>query len=181
MKKPPGIDESLPFYPLNIAVLTVSDTRNEKTDTSGGLLIERASSAGHKVVERAIVKDEVTEIRAVVARWVADPGIDVVLTTGGTGFSPRDVTPEAIKPLFRREMDGFSVVFHLVSVGTVGISTLQSRAFAGQAGETFVFCVPGSTGACRDAWDNVFALEFDSRFRPCSLVGQIERYRGICP
>ena len=181
MKKPPGIDESLPFYPLNIAVLTVSDTRNEETDTSGGLLIERATSAGHTLVERAIVRDDVADIRAVVTRWIAEPGIDVVLTTGGPGFSPRDVTPEAIKPLFRREMDGFSIVFHHVSLATVGISTLQSRAFAGQAGDTFIFCVPGSTGACRDAWDNVFALEFDSRFRPCSLVGQIERYRGICP
>jgi molybdenum cofactor biosynthesis protein B len=177
MKKMPGIDESLAFYPLNIAVLTVSDTRNTETDTSGGLLIERARAAGHNVVERAIVRDEVADIRTVVSRWIAEPGIDVVLTTGGTGFSPRDVTPEAV----RREMDGFSVVFHQVSLGTVGVSTLQSRAFAGQAGETFIFCVPGSTGACRDAWDHVFALEFDSRFRPCSLVGQIERYRGICP
>tara|TARA_E500000318_G_scaffold85928_1_gene82283 strand:- start:148 stop:693 length:546 start_codon:yes stop_codon:yes gene_type:complete len=181
MKKMPGIDEDLPFYPLNIAVLTVSDTRTPETDTSGGLLVERARAAGHNVIEHVIVKDEVIDIRAAVTRWIADQGVDVVLTTGGTGFSPRDVTPEAVKPLFTREMDGFSVVFHQVSLGTVGVSTLQSRAFAGQAGETFIFCVPGSTGACRDAWDNVFHLEFDSRFRPCSLVGQIERYRGICP
>ncbi|MBA3069876.1 MAG: molybdenum cofactor biosynthesis protein, partial [Hyphomonas sp.] len=141
----PGLDESLPFYPLNIAVLTVSDTRSEETDTSGGLLCDRARAAGHALVERAIVRDEVDEIRQVVGRWIADPGIDVILTTGGTGFSPRDVTPEALKPLFSREMDGFSVVFHTVSLGTVGVSTLQSRAFAGQAGETFIFCVPGST------------------------------------
>jgi len=181
MKKMPGLDENLPFYPLNIAVLTVSDTRSAETDTSGGLLCDRATAAGHALVERAIVKDEVDEIRQVVGRWIADPGIDVVLTTGGTGFSPRDVTPEALKPLFSREMDGFSVVFHTVSLGTVGVSTLQSRAFAGQAGETFIFCVPGSTGACRDAWDHVFAFELDSRYRPCSLVGQIARYRGICP
>lgn len=181
MKKPPGIDEALRFYPLNIAVLTVSDTRTMEMDTSGGLLAERAVAAGHELVERAIVKDEVAAIRETVSRWIADPGIDVVLTTGGTGFSPRDVTPEAIQPLFSREMDGFSIVFHQVSLGTVGVSTLQSRAFAGQAGETFVFCVPGSTGACRDAWDHVFACELDSRFRPCSLVGQIERYRGLCP
>ncbi|MHA6288145.1 molybdenum cofactor biosynthesis protein B [Maricaulis sp. CAU 1757] len=176
----PGIDQSLPFYPLNLAVLTVSDTRDEATDTSGALLIERARAAGHAVVERVIVTDEITEIRTVVSRWVADPGIDVVLTTGGTGFSPRDVTPEAIRPLFDREMDGFSVVFHQASMASVGVSTLQSRAFAGQAGETFIFCVPGSTGACRDAWDHVFALELDSRYRPCSLVGQVERYRGMC-
>ena len=175
------IDETLEFYPLNLAILTVSDTRDEATDTSGGLLIERAGAAGHTIVARQIVKDEVSTIRETVGRWVADPGIDVILTTGGTGFSPRDVTPEAIRPLFSREMDGFSTVFHHVSMGTVGISTLQSRAFAGQAGETFIFCVPGSTGACRDAWDHVFAFELNSRYRPCSLVGQIERYRGICP
>jgi molybdenum cofactor biosynthesis protein B len=175
------IDKSLTFYPINIAVLTVSDTRDETTDTSGGLLAERTQSAGHNLVDHIIVKDEVAAIRAAVKDWVADPGIDVILTTGGTGFAPRDVTPEAIQPLFRRAMDGFSVVFHHVSMGTVGISTLQSRAFAGQIDETFVFCVPGSTGACRDAWDNVFAYELNSQYRPCSLVGQIERYRGVCP
>ncbi|MDO8838422.1 MAG: molybdenum cofactor biosynthesis protein B [Parvibaculum sp.] len=181
MKKVPGIDKGLAFYPLNLAVLTVSDTRTEATDTSGALLADRTRGAGHVVVERRIVRDDVDEIRSAVGQWIADPGVDVVLTTGGTGFSPRDVTPEAIKPLFSREMDGFSVVFHQVSLGTVGVSTLQSRAFAGQAGDTFIFCVPGSTGACRDAWDHVFAFELDSRYRPCSLVGQIERYRGVCP
>ena len=180
MKKPPGIDDSLTFYPLNLAVLTISDTRNEDTDTSGGLLIERAQQAGHVLAERAIVKDDVTEIRAVLTRWIADTGIDVILTTGGTGFSPRDMTPEAVKPLFRREMDGFSTVFHQVSLGTVGVSTLQSRAFAGQADDTFIFCLPGSTGACRDAWDHVFKYELDSRYRPCSLVGQVPRYRDLC-
>lgn len=176
-----GIDESLPFHPLNIAVLTVSDTRDETTDTSGALLADRLTAAGHVLAGRAIVKDEVEAIRAQVSAWVASPDVDVVLTTGGTGFSPRDVTPEALKPLFRRELDGFSVVFHIASLETVGVATLQSRAFAGQADETFVFCVPGSTGACRDAWDRVLAEELDSRFRPCSLVGQIPRFRGICP
>lgn len=176
-----GIQQDLPFYPLNIAVLTVSDTRDEHTDTSGALLAERLQSAGHVLAARAIVKDEVADIRSQVSVWVDDPGVDVVLTTGGTGFSPRDVTPEALKPLFRRELDGFSVVFHMASLKTVGVATLQSRAFAGQAEDTFVFCVPGSTGACRDAWDMVLAEELDSRFRPCSLVGQIPRYRGICP
>lgn len=176
-----GIQPDLPFYPLNIAVLTVSDTRNEITDTSGALLAERLQTAGHVLAAKAIVKDEVEAIRAQVGRWVADEGVDVVITTGGTGFSPRDVTPEALKPLFRRELDGFAVVFHMASLTTVGVATLQSRAFAGQADETFVFCVPGSTGACRDAWDLVLAEELDSRFRPCSLVGQIPRYRGICP
>lgn len=176
-----GIDPSRPFHPLNIAVLTVSDSRDENTDTSGGLLIDRLAAAGHVLAGRAIVKDDVEPIRAQVATWVADPAVDVVLTTGGTGFSPRDVTPEAVKPLFRREMDGFSVVFHQASQGTVGVSTLQSRAFAGQADDTFVFCLPGSTGACRDAWDLVLSMELDSRFKPCSLVGQIPRYRDICP
>jgi len=173
----PGIDESAVFHPLNLAILTVSDTRDDASDTSGRLLVERASAAGHAVQARTMVADEVAEIRAVVTGWISDPGIDVILTTGGTGFSRRDVTPEAIRPLFQREMDGFSVVFHSVSLGTVGVSTLQSRAFAGQAGDTFIFCLPGSTGACRDAWDQVFAFELDSRYRPCSLVGQIERLK----
>jgi len=176
-----GIQSDLPFYPLNIAVLTVSDTRDEITDTSGALLAERLQTAGHTLAAKVIVKDEVEAIREQVGRWVADDDVDVVITTGGTGFSPRDVTPEALKPLFRRELDGFAVVFHLASLKTVGVATLQSRAFAGQAEDTFVFCVPGSTGACRDAWDLVLAEELDSRFRPCSLVGQIPRYRGICP
>jgi molybdenum cofactor biosynthesis protein B len=174
------LDESLPFYPLNIAVLTISDTRTSQTDTSGALLADRASAAGHVLAGRAIVADDAPTIQAQVRAWADDPGVDVILTTGGTGFAPRDVTPEAIRPLLRREMDGFAVVFHQASYGTVGVSTLQSRALAGQVGETFIFCVPGSTGACRDAWDLVLAQELDSRFKPCSLVGQIPRYRGVC-
>lgn len=176
-----GIDESLTFHPLNIAVLTVSDTRDLNSDTSGALLAERLTAAGHRLAGRALVRDEVAAIRGQVQAWVEDPGVDVVLTTGGTGFAPRDVTPEAVKPLFRREMDGFAVVFHQASLGTVGVSTLQSRAFAGQAGDSFVFCLPGSTGACRDAWDLVLGLELDSRYRPCSLAGQIPRLAGLCP
>ena len=176
----PGIDDSLAFHPLNIAVLTISDTRTPETDTSGGLLAERLTAAGHRLAGRALVPDEVEAIRAQVQAWVDDPAVDVVLTTGGTGFSPRDVTPEAVRPLFRREMDGFSVVFHQVSLGTVGLSTLQSRAFAGQAGDSFVFCLPGSTGACRDAWDLVLGQELDSRYRPCSLAGQLPRLREDC-
>ena len=178
--KAPGIKPDLPFYPLSIAVLTVSDTRSEQTDTSGALLAQRLSSAGHQLAAKAIVPDEVAAIQAQVLTWVADPAIDIILTTGGTGFAPRDVTPEAVRPLLARVMDGFSVVFHQASQTTVGISTLQSRALAGQIDETFIFCVPGSTGACRDAWDLVLALEFDSRFKPCSLVGQVPRYRGVC-
>lgn len=176
----PGIDESLPFHPLNIAVLTVSDTRTMETDTSGALLAERLTGAGHRLAARAIVTDDVEAIREQVRAWIADPAVDIVVSTGGTGFTPRDVTPEAVMPLLRRVMDGFSVVFHQASMGTIGVSTLQSRAFAGQAEDTFIFCVPGSTGACRDAWDLVLGLEFDSRYRPCSIAGQLPRLRDVC-
>jgi molybdenum cofactor biosynthesis protein B len=176
----PGIDESLTFHPLRIAVLTISDTRTEETDTSGQTLVDRLTASGHVLAERKLVRDDVEEIRARALAWAADPDVDVILTTGGTGFSPRDVTPEAVKPLFRREMDGFSVVFHQASLGTVGVSTLQSRAFAGQIDDTFIFCLPGSTGACRDGWDLVLKLELDSRYRPCSLAGQIPRLRHLC-
>lgn len=176
----PGIDPNLAFHPLHIAVLTVSDTRTEDTDTSGGLLVEKLGAAGHRLAAKSVVKDDVESIRTKVTEWVEDEAIDLILVTGGTGFSPRDVTPEAIRPMFRREMDGFSVVFHQASLSTVGVSTLQSRAFAGQIADTFVFCLPGSTGACRDAWDLVLGLELDSRYRPCSLAGQIPRLRSLC-
>lgn len=175
-----GIDESLTFHPLRIAVLTVSDTRDEQTDKSGGLLAERLTAAGHELAGKTIVTDDVDAIRNQVRSWADDPDVDLVISTGGTGFSPRDVTPEAVKPLFRREMDGFSVLFHQASFGTVGFSTLQSRAFAGQIDDTFVFCLPGSTGACRDGWDLVLRHELDSRYRPCSLAGQIPRLRHLC-
>lgn len=176
----PGIDESRVFYPLRIAVLTVSDTRTEDTDTSGRLLADRLTAAGHDLAAKAIVTDEVEAIRDRVREWVADAAVDVILTTGGTGFAPRDVTPEAVRPLFRREMDGFATVFHQASLGTVGVSTLQSRAFAGQIEDTFIFCLPGSSGACRDGWDLVLGLELDSRYRPCSLAGQVPRLRHLC-
>lgn len=175
-----GIDEQLPFYPLKIAVMTISDTRTEETDTSGGLLIDRLSEAGHQLAGRAIVTDDIGAIRAQAQQWVGDPEIEIIVTTGGTGFTERDVTPEAIRPLFRRDMDGFSILFHQASLGTIGVSTLQSRAFAGQAGDTFLFCVPGSTGACRDAWDLVLRDEFDSRHRPCSIAGMVPRLHGLC-
>ena len=175
-----GIDESRTLYPLRIAVLTVSDSRTDETDKSGALLAERLTAAGHELAGKAIVTDDVEAIRATVRPWVEDPNVDVVVSTGGTGFSPRDVTPEAVKPLFRREMDGFSILFHQASFGTVGFSTLQSRAFAGQIDETFIFCLPGSTGACRDGWDLVLKYELDSRYRPCSLAGQVPRLRNLC-
>lgn len=170
-----GIDEQLKFEPLRIAVLTVSDTRALETDTSGALLCDKIAAAGHEVAARKIVPDDQEKIRAQVRNWAGDPGIDVIISTGGTGFSPRDVTPEAIKPMCGREMDGFAIVFHQASLGTVGTATLQSRAFAGQIGDTFIFCLPGSTGACRDGWDLVLAHELDSRYRPCSLASLIPR------
>ena len=175
-----GIDESLTFYPLRIAVLTVSDSRTEDSDKSGRLIAERLSQAGHELAGKAIVTDDIDAIQRQVRAWVENEGVDLVISTGGTGFSPRDVTPEAVKPLFRREMDGFSVLFHQASYGTVGFSTLQSRAFAGQIEETFIFCLPGSTGACRDGWDLVLKYELDSRYRPCSLAGQVPRLRHLC-
>jgi molybdenum cofactor biosynthesis protein B len=176
-----GIDASLPFHPLRIAVLTVSDTRTEETDKSGALLAERVTSAGHEVAGKAIVADDVEAIRKQVRGWSDDVKVDVIISTGGTGFAPRDVTPEAVKPLCRREMDGFAVLFHQASHGTVGLSTLQSRAFAGQIGDTFIFCLPGSTGACRDGWDLVLRDELDSRYRPCSLAGLVPRLRELVP
>jgi len=175
------IDKSLPFHPLRIAVLTVSDTRSEETDKSGALLVDRLTGAGHELAGRAIVTDDVGAISARVQSWADDPDIDVIITTGGTGFAPRDVTPEALKPLCRREMEGFAVLFHQASHGTVGLSTLQSRAFAGQIGDTFIFCLPGSTGACRDGWDLVLRDELDSRYRPCSLAGLVPRLKDLVP
>ena len=175
-----GIDEALAFHPLRIAVLTISDTRDAETDTSGALLASRLRAAGHALASKTVVPDDIEAIRAQVRSWADDEGIDVIISTGGTGFAPRDVTPEAVKPLFRREMDGFSVVFHQASQSTIGVSTLQSRAFAGQIDDTFIFCLPGSTGACRDGWDLILSLELDSRYRPCSLPGQIPRLRDVC-
>ena len=177
----PGIDNSLPFLPLRIAVLTISDSRTEETDRSGALLVERLTAAGHTLAAKTIVPDHEQTIAEQVKAWADDPAVDVIISTGGTGFAPRDVTPEAVKPLCRREMDGFAVLFHRASHGTVGLSTLQSRAFAGQVGDTFVFCLPGSTGACRDGWDLVLRDELDSRYRPCSLAGLIPRLSDVAP
>ena len=176
-----GIDENLTFYPLGIAVLTISDTRDEMTDTSGSLLVERLTSAGHILIDRAIVRDDIETIQKSLQRWITDEKIEIILTTGGTGFSPRDNTPEAVKPLLRREMDGFAIAFQQKSLQAVGVAAMQSRAFAGQAGDSFIFCVPGSTGACRDAWDGLLELELDSRHKPCSIAGALPRLRDVCP
>src|SRR5262245_7206140 len=166
----PGIDESKSFIPLRIAVLTVSDTRELKDDKSGATLAERIEKAGHAVGGRAIVTDDVEKIRAQVKAWIADPSIDVILTTGGTGFTGRDVTPEAIEPLFDKRMDGFSAMFLLVSERKIGTSAIQTRATAGVAGATYIFCLPGSPGACRDAWDEILVHQLDYRYRPCNFV-----------
>jgi molybdenum cofactor biosynthesis protein B len=164
------IDESLPFIPICIAVLTVSDTRTEKDDKSGDILAGMILESGHQVAERAIVRDDIAQIRAKVQGWIADPGIDVVITTGGTGFTGRDVTPEAVRPLFEKEIDGFSTVFHIISFQKIATSTIQSRACAGLAGGTYIFCLPGSPGACRDAWHGVLKWQLDNRHKPCNFV-----------
>ncbi|MFO7307105.1 MAG: molybdenum cofactor biosynthesis protein B [Pseudomonadota bacterium] len=164
------IDETRPFIPVSIAVLTVSDTRTLADDRSGDTLAGRIEAAGHRLAARAIVPDDVEEIRKVVKGWIADPGVDVIITTGGTGFTGRDVTPEAIEPLFEKRMDGFSAVFHRISYDKIGTSTLQSRATAGVAGATYIFVLPGSPGACKDAWDGILAAQLDYRHRPCNFV-----------
>jgi molybdenum cofactor biosynthesis protein B len=165
-----AIDESKTFVPLNIAVLTISDTRTFEDDKSGTTLSERLTVAGHRLAAREIVVDDVEAIRVIVKRWIADPGVDVIITTGGTGFTGRDVTPEAIEPLFEKRMDGFSIAFHMLSHAKIGASTIQSRAIAGVAGATFIFCLPGSPGACRDGWDGILAAQLDYRTRPCNFV-----------
>jgi molybdopterin adenylyltransferase len=159
-----------PFVPLNIAVLTISDSRSLADDKSGATLQDRLTAAGHRLAARAIVTDDVELIRAKVKEWIADPGVDAVITTGGTGFTGRDVTPEAIEPLFEKRMDGFSIAFHMLSHAKIGTSTVQSRATAGVAGATFIFCLPGSPGACRDGWDGILAAQLDYRTRPCNFV-----------
>lgn len=163
------------FIPLGIAVLTVSDTRSLADDRSGDTLSQRLTEAGHRLADRAIVTDDVPAIRAKVESWTRDPGIDVVITTGGTGFTGRDVTPEAVEPLFEKRMDGFSAVFHRISYDKIGTSTLQSRATAGVARSTFIFALPGSPGACRDAWDGILAQQLDYRHKPCNFVEILPR------
>ena len=158
------------FIPLAIAVLTVSDTRTLADDRSGDTLAARITEAGHRLADRDIVPDEVVSIREKIEGWIHDPAIDVIITTGGTGFTGRDVTPEAIEPLFEKRMDGFSAVFHRISYDKIGTSTLQSRATAGVAAATYIFVLPGSPGACRDAWDGILASQLDYRHRPCNFV-----------
>lgn len=165
-----GIDEALTFVPVRIAILTMSDTRGIAEDRSGNLLVHMAEEAGHTVAARALVKDDKLLIRTTVEGWIADRSIDCVITTGGTGFTGRDVTPEAIKPLFEKEIEGFAILFHMLSFQKVGTSTIQSRACGGVARGTYIFCLPGSTGACRDAWEGILKYQLDARHRPCNFV-----------
>ncbi|PVY76917.1 molybdenum cofactor biosynthesis protein B [Tamilnaduibacter salinus] len=163
------------FQALNIAVLTISDSRGPAEDSSGQYLTDQANAAGHRVVARRLLPDDIYLMRALVARWIADPGIQAVLITGGTGFHERDSTPEAVAPLFDKTIDGFGEEFRRLSVDGIGSSTIQSRAVAGLANHTVIFCLPGSTGACRDGWEGIVHDQLDSRFRPCNFAALLSR------
>ena len=169
------IDESRTFQPVRIAVMTVSDTRTLEDDRSGAILIGRLEGAGHELADRAIVKDVVPAIVAQLLRWIEDPSIDVVISTGGTGLTGRDVTPEAFMAVYEKEIPGFGELFRYLSMAKIGTSTIQSRATAGVAGGTYLFAVPGSPGACKDAWDGILATQLDLRFRPCNFVEMMPR------
>lgn len=162
------------FESLNLVVLTVSDTRDESNDTSGQLLADKATTAGHNVIERCIEKDDVYQIRHHLSRWIASNDAQVVVITGGTGFTGRDSTPEAVKPLFDKEVEGFGELFRQVSYEEIGTSTVQSRALAGMANGTLVFCLPGSTSACRTAWDRIIEEQLDARHKPCNFVAHLK-------
>ena len=164
------IDESRPFIAVRIAVLTVSDTRVLEDDKSGATLATLLQGDGHVLADRAIVRDDIEAIRQKVTGWIDDPAIDVVITTGGTGFTGRDVTPEALRPLFEKEIDGFSTVFHLISYQKIETSTIQSRACGGLTRGTYIFCLPGSPGACKDGWNGILKWQLDNRHRPCNFV-----------
>ncbi|MEM7443593.1 MAG: molybdenum cofactor biosynthesis protein B [Pseudomonadota bacterium] len=169
------IDESRPFLAVNIAVMTVSDTRDPSTDTSGDTLAARLTSAGHTLADRRIVPDDVDAISEQVQAWISDPSIDVVLSTGGTGVTGRDVTPEAFESLYEKPIPGFGEIFRLISFDKIGTSTIQSRATAGVAGGTYLFALPGSPGACKDAWDGILKDQLDNRHRPCNFVELMPR------
>jgi len=171
------IDESRPFIPVRIAVLTVSDTRDLASDRSGDTLVERLTGDGHRLADRAIVKDDVRAIADILRRWIADPAVDVVISTGGTGLTGRDVTPEAFESLYEKKIDGFGELFRMLSHEKIGTSSLQSRATGGLAGGTYLFALPGSPGACRDGWDLILKWQLDNRHRPCNLVELMPRLR----
>jgi molybdenum cofactor biosynthesis protein B len=171
------IDPARAFSPLGIAVLTISDSREAATDTSGALLAERVVAAGHRLAARALVRDSKLHIQEQLRSWIDHREVDVIISTGGTGLTGRDVTPEAVRELFDKELEGFAVLWHLVSYETVGVSTMQSRACAGIAGGTVIYALPGSNGACRDGWDRLICPQLDSRHRPCSIVEVIPRFQ----
>jgi molybdopterin adenylyltransferase len=171
------IDAERAFKTLRLAVLTISDSRDASSDTSGDLLAERILAAGHELKARALVRDDKARIQQQAKQWIEDPGIDVIISTGGTGLTGRDVTPEALRELFDKELEGFTVLWHLISYETVGVSTMQSRACAGIAGNTVIYVLPGSNGACRDGWDKLISLQLDSRHRPCSIVEVMPRFQ----
>jgi molybdenum cofactor biosynthesis protein B len=170
-----GIDESRPFIAVNIAVLTVSDTRTAANDSSGDALAERINRAGHRLVARAIEMDDADAIERQLRAWIADPGVDVVITSGGTGVTGRDVTPEAFDRVLEKRIEGFGELFRMLSYQTIGTSTMQSRAVGGVARGTYLFALPGSTGAVKEAWDGILVLQLDSRHRPCNLVELVPR------
>jgi molybdopterin adenylyltransferase len=172
-----SIDFQRPFSSLRIAVLTVSDSRNADNDTSGDLLAARLGAAGHELRARALTRHDRTDIHRQVRQWIEDPTVDVIISNGGTGLSPRDVAPEAIRELFDREFEGFTVLWHLISYESVGVSTMQSRACAGLAQGTVIYVLPGSNGACADGWDKLINQQLDSRHRPCSMVELIARFQ----
>ncbi|WP_448214143.1 molybdenum cofactor biosynthesis protein B [Colwellia sp. MEBiC06753] len=169
------------FIPLNIAVLTVSDTRDEATDTSGQTLVERVGQAGHQVIDKMIVKDDVYQLRAIVSKWIASDNVQVILTTGGTGFTARDNTPEALLPLFDKNIEGFGETFRHISLGEIGTSTIQSRALAGMANGTVIFCMPGSTNACKTAWDKIIQQQLDASHKPCNFAPHLKLINPNCP
>lgn len=170
-----GHKKSVPFQPLQIAVLTVSDTRDESSDTSGKMLVDGLSSAGHVLADKKIVIDDIYKIRAIVAQWVASANIQAILVTGGTGFTSRDSTPEALLPLMDKMVEGFGELFRQVSYQQIGTSTIQSRAFAGMSNKTIIFGMPGSTNACQTAWDGVICEQLDASHRPCNFVAQLKQ------
>jgi molybdenum cofactor biosynthesis protein B len=182
LAQPPGggrLDPDINFQPLRVAVLTVSDTRDEESDTSGKLLADRVARDGHILAARRMVRDDVAEIQAQVKQWIADPEVEVVICTGGTGLTGRDVTPEALQPLFDKAIEGFETVWHMTSFQSVGLSTMQSRACAGLAKGTLIFALPGSNGACKDGWDKLIRWQLDRRHRPCNLAELIPRFTEV--
>ena len=171
------LKEDRELKPVRISLLTVSDTRGRAEDTSGDLLEQRIIAAGHKLIDRQIVRDEKNNISAIVKQWIEDKNVDVIISTGGTGLTGRDITPEAVTPLFEKEIDGFNTIWHMISYQSVGLSTLQSRACAGLANGTFIFCLPGSNGACKDGWDHIIKWQLDSRYSPCNMVELMPRLK----